>query len=71
MTVNPNAPDKCGRTPIYWAACWGHTEIVKILATLTENHNAPDEDGKTPISAAADNGHTEIVEILASFDRQS
>ena len=29
---NPNAPDRNGETPIYQAACRGHTEIVKILA---------------------------------------
>jgi len=40
------SPRKDGETPIYWAACRGHTEIVKILAPLTENPNAPDRDGK-------------------------
>ena len=29
---NPNAPNKFGKTPIYWAACNGYTEIVKFLA---------------------------------------
>ena len=51
-------------TPIYMAAENGHTEIVKILAPLTDNPNAPDEDGWTPIHRAADNGHIEIVKIL-------
>ena len=44
---------------------FGHTEIVKILAPLTDNPNAPNKDGKTPIYLAAWNGHTEIVNILA------
>ena len=43
----------------------GHTEIVKILAPLTDNPNAPDENGRTPIHWAAYYGHTEIVKILA------
>ena len=43
---------------------YGHTEIVKILAPLTDNPNTPDEDGKTPIYQAADKEHTEIVKIL-------
>jgi len=42
-----------------------NTEIVKILAPLTDNPNAPDIDGETPIHWAAENGHTEIVKILA------
>ena len=35
--------------PIHWASCNGHTEIVKILAPLTDNSNAPDGHGLTPI----------------------
>ena len=62
---NPNAPGDCGNTPIYLAACNGHTEIVKILAPLIANPNAPDKDGGTPIHMAAYYGHTEIVKILA------
>ena len=54
-------------TPICQAAWCGHTEIVKILAPLTDNPNNPDEDGRTPIYQAARNGHTEIVKILAPF----
>ena len=42
-----------------------NTEIVKILAPLTDNPNAPDKYGRTPIHSSADNGHTEIVKILA------
>ena len=33
---NPNTPDENGKSPIYWAALKEHTEIVKILAPLTE-----------------------------------
>ena len=40
------------------------TEIIKIIAHLTDNPNIPDEDGVTPIHWAACNGHTEIVKIL-------
>ena len=46
----------------------GHTEIVKILAPLTDNPNAPNEFGfTTPISLAAGNGHTKIIKILAPY----
>ena len=30
LTDNPNAPDENGRTPIYWAACEGHTLEYQI-----------------------------------------
>ena len=54
-----------GETPIFWATIEGHTEIVKILAPLTDNPNASSNNGETPIYWAACNGHTEIVKILA------
>ena len=63
--------DEDGFTPIYWAANNGHTEIVKILAPLTDNPNAPDKNGKTPIHWAAQIGHTETVKILTTFVKQS
>ena len=70
MTDNPNAPNYDRETPIYYAACGGHTEIVKILAPLTDNPNAPNIDGETPIEMAASRGHTEIVKILTHFDKK-
>ena len=42
-----------------------NTEIVKILAPLTDNLNAKDVNGWTPIVWAAFNGHTDIVKLLA------
>ena len=41
------------------------TEIVKILAPLTDNINASDEKGETLLSEAVYCGLTEIVKILA------
>ena len=55
-------------TPIYCAARNGYTEIVKILAPLTDNPNAQDEDGTTPIHWATFNGHKEIIKILESYN---
>ena len=63
-----NQKGKYGR--IYEAAIYGHTEIVRILAPLTDNPNAPDIDGETPIDRAASRGHTEIVKILTHFDKK-
>ena len=44
-----------------------NTEIVKILAPLTDNPNGPNYSGLTPIYMAASDGHTEIVKILAPW----
>ena len=46
------------------AARNGYTEIVQILASLTDNPNAPDNEGRTPIDVAKTE---EIREILKSF----
>ena len=45
LTDNPNGPNNAGYTPIYCAEYHGHTEIVKILASLTDNPNAQGEVG--------------------------
>ena len=65
LTDNPNAPNIFGETPIYEAACNGHTEIVKFLAPLTDNPNAPNKNGKTPSSVAY---NAEIQRFLESFN---
>ena len=57
--------DRYGMTPIYLAADNGHTEIVKILAPLTEDPNAPDNDGDFPSLVAKT---VEIGRILKQFN---
>ena len=39
LTEHPNALNKEGLTPLYWAEFNSHTEIVKILMPLTDNPN--------------------------------
>ena len=51
------------------ATNFGHTDIVQILAPLTENPNAPNAFGLTPIQKAAFNGYSEIVLILAPLTK--
>ena len=69
QTILPNTLNEHGHgwTQISRAALNGHTEIVKILAPLTDNPNTPERNGRTPIYKAAWKGHTEIVKILASL----
>ena len=47
-TENPNAPTIVGSTPIFWAVCEGHLEMVKLLVTVTDNPNLPRNDGWSP-----------------------
>ena len=53
------------KTPIHEAALNGSTEIVKILAPLTDDPNAPHEWGYTPSSVAQ---NAEIRRILESYN---
>lgn len=54
-----------GRTPVYVAAALGHTEVVKVLATIGADCNAREkEHGFTPLHAAAEKGHIAIARLL-------
>ena len=62
---NPNDPDYFGRTPIYFAAMHGHTNVIEILAPLSNadrygfhpngygNPNGSDKFGERPTQVAA------------------
>ena len=66
IMLNPNAPDKDGKTPIHIATCckYGFEPIVHILAPLVPNPNACDKKGGTPILYAARDGNIEIIRFL-------
>ena len=61
LTDKPNTPDWYGNTQIYWAVCAGNTEIVKILAPLTDNPNAPNKNGESPSSLTKNAGIRKIL----------
>ena len=66
-----NAPDKTGNTPIHWAALYGHTEIVKILAPLVDNPNAPNDIGETPNLLGSKEWAYRNCQNFNPFDRPS
>jgi ankyrin repeat protein len=63
--IDPNEPDEYGRTPLWWAAWYGRSEIAELLlANKNLNMNACDGNGQAPVYAAASRGHEEIVQLL-------
>src|SRR5439155_17289869 len=51
--VNINAVDPEDRTALNWAACNGHTKIVRFLLSRGANANTKDVFGITPLMSAA------------------
>lgn len=64
--VDVNATDGDGWTPLHWAACCGHAEIVRLLMSVVANVNSTNSGGMTPSSLAAAYGHAEIAQMLIS-----
>ncbi|KAJ3536445.1 hypothetical protein NM208_g6710 [Fusarium decemcellulare] len=68
--ANPNAPDRVGRTPLYWAALRGYVEIVeKLLSVPGIKLDTKDKVGQTPFLAAATAGHPTVLRLLANTKR--
>ena len=65
LTVQDDFRKRIRESAKNWRSFDEDSEIVQILAPLTENPNARNGSGSTPIHWAAQFGHTEIVKILA------
>ena len=66
---DPDPKDSEGRTPLSWAAQWGHEAVVKLLlAKDGVDPDSKDSDGQTPLSWAAENGHEAVVRLLLAKD---
>ena len=50
--VNPDTPDRRGRTPFLWAIIYGHNEVMEILQEQNKINPDADESGHTPLSWA-------------------
>ena len=63
--INPNKPDKDGKTPLLVAARDGHEGVVKLILGRDEvNPDKPDGHGRTPLWWAAENGHARVIALL-------
>jgi hypothetical protein len=63
--ADANATDALGRTPLFVAACQGHTQtVLSLVLDFDADVDTADENGRTPVFAAAANGHTQTVLAL-------
>ena len=53
-----------GRTPLHYAAMYGHKEVAELLIAKGANVNVKDEDGETPLDLAIKYKQTEIANLL-------
>ena len=65
-SVNMNAASRTSKTPISYAAIFGHSDIVELLVRELGSDAAkvPDKEGRTPLSWAAGKGNNDVVELL-------
>lgn len=59
-----DSKDHKGRTPLYWAAAQGHTNVVRLLLEHGASVNAEGFQKMTPLQIAAQMGHTGILTAL-------
>lgn len=65
-----DSQDKYGRTPIYLAACRGHTEVVNYLINLNADFHIPNKEHKSPLYISAYFGYLEIANTLLRHGAQ-
>ncbi|EGE03227.1 ankyrin repeat-containing protein [Trichophyton equinum CBS 127.97] len=63
----PDITDSSRRRPLFYAASYGHIDIIKrLLLDKRVDPNAKGNSGKTPLSVAAEHGHEMAVDLLLS-----
>ena len=63
--INPDRPDRNGRTPLSWAAGMGRDGVVKLLLGREDvNPDKPDSVGRTPLSWAVGNEHARVAKLV-------
>ncbi|XP_071098364.1 putative ankyrin repeat protein RF_0381 [Haliotis cracherodii] len=56
------------RTPVMWAAVWGHRDVVELLVSEGANVSLVDEDGDNILHLACVGGDLETVEFVLSLN---
>ena len=67
--VKVNEPDNDGYTPLYWAAYYGHLEVIKwwIASGREMDLGQPGNEKNDAIGVAKKRGKTEVVSLLERF----
>lgn len=55
-----------GKTPILWAALWGHFAVAEYLISKGADLSIVDKDGLTVVMSAAMSGSADLVRLLIS-----
>ncbi|KAL6415569.1 putative ankyrin repeat protein [Ilyonectria robusta] len=63
-TMEVDADDGFGKTPLWWAASEGHAAAIRELVAADANPDADDKDGLKPLHMAAKNNRPEAVKAL-------
>ena len=53
------------RTPLWWAARYGHETVVKLLLEKGADMEFKSSYGQTPLWRAVENGHKAVVKAAA------
>ena len=67
LHADVNQANNNGDTPMYIAACLGHSDTVKVLASLHADVNQADNDGTTPLGVATVMGKEDTAAVLRSL----
>ena len=59
-----NAIDSGVRTPLHWAADYGHEAVVRLLLARGASIDIGDDAGRTALHCAAIQGHEAVVRLL-------
>ncbi|KAI4193379.1 MAG: hypothetical protein LQ350_008349 [Teloschistes chrysophthalmus] len=66
-----DSEDSWMRTPLFYAACNGATEIVEMLLQSGARLDSRTIEGNTPLDIAKSNGHEEVVQLIENHLAQN
>jgi len=62
--VDVNVLSTAGQTPLFWAAAYGHSEVVRLLLDHGAEQNYTDKDGRSPLSVAQFYHQATVIAML-------